>query len=1010
MPGRGLESILNAVGEMAAREGFPTYGQLQAQLVEASAKGDAQTEASVGYRIGTWLFAIGSVANTRRELPVDPLDVMELAADHLARSMEAARRSGDRDQQRLSGYQRGRTLYELNRYDEAEETLKNARDIQVDERNPTVEYMIARDLGDCALVRGEVTDAFDRYTLALQLSKEVGDPYEEASQYGKVASALERMSRFDEAIASYEEAVELYRRIASDSSLRDRISVQKNLVGAATVEPSIAYAERRIEGARTTRATQQSLAQWPLRHAAGYRHAEHYLATLAGLGERFRERTTSTAAAHDFDQESGQIQRGQGWSATNAVALPLSARLCIDYALTAVTLRDARTSADDRERWVEPALMASHALSDTDTEATLLVNSSWDLADLGRTEEAQDRITRALELSTASGDRRTRGQALISLSHLHNLRGRYQEALEALTEGQSLVADDGVPNDSRYLGNLVVIYQNTGDLSKALEYSNRDVEIARERGDRHHESRALGNLGLTYHAFGKYQDALKCQQQALDISRAIGDKRSEAAALGNAGIAWLELHRFSEAEDSFQKALALTRELDDRSGEEGALGNLGHVFQLTGRHQEALENLKSALTIAQSRGHRSGEASAYQALSKTHLDLGDYARAAEYAEQARKIATEIGQPVAEAGALMTLGSIAIMQQNYGDALSPLQRALEIARASRQTASEAGILQHLTFVFEGLGRREEALSSGGEARRLFMELGLDAAAQATDLLLRRIRPNGDSPAASESPNVYSLLFEWMRIPVVDVNDSEDFLRLHEQILLTEETENILRYMAGRQPDNGDLSRHHKLLQKARASGIEATYRDYGRHVLAHIVSAFDEWRQSPESGPAIEAIVEWVALPDKEASRRYLEENRDRLLTLNVGMALGLLAQKSPQPERFKQFRELFDACRKRGIDKAYETFDSVYWHLDRLTIVMNWFTSPTEEYLQLHQATLLTDETELVLQLMMKSSPNWAYTVFLDLVRNARAIGIDDAMTTFYEAVQALAAAQEPSP
>jgi tetratricopeptide (TPR) repeat protein len=1002
MPGRGLESILNAVGELAQQEGVPTYAQLQAQLAEASAKGDAQTEASVGHQIGTWLYAIGSVANMRREFPLDPVDVLERAADHFTRAIDAARRFGDRTQQRLSGYQRGRTLYELQRYDEAEETLKKAIDIQVDERSPAVEYMIARDLGDCALVKGEVTEALDRYRRALQLSGELGDPYEEATQLGKVAAALEKMNRFEEAIATYEKAVELYRKISSDSSLQDRITVQKNLVGAATVEPAIAYAERRIESAGKMWATQQSVAVLPLRQAAGYRHADHYLRELASLGDRFRERTTSAAAAHDFDQELGQIQRGQAWSASNAAALPLSATLCIDYAVTGGTLRDARMSADDREGWFVPALTSARALNESAMEATLLLNSSWNCADLGRTEEAQTRIMKALELSTAAGDRRKMGLALISLSHLHNLRGRYQEALEALTEGQSLVADsDGVPDDGQYLANLVVIYQSTGDYSKALEYSTRDVEIARERGDRHRESRALGNLGLTYHNLGRYQDALKYHQQALDISRAIGDKRSEAAAFGNAGIAWMELHRFGEAEDSFQRALVLARELDDRSGEEGALGNLGHVFQLTGRHHEAIESLSSALKIAQSRGHRTGETSAYQALSKTYLDLKDYVGAVECAEKSRTIAREIGQPFSEAGALMTLGRVAMMQQHYGDALSPLQEALEIARATHQTANEAGILQHLALVFEGLGRREEALLSGGEALRLLMELGLDSDAQATDLLLQRIHPDGDAAGATARPNVYSLLFEWMNIPVVDVKDSEDFLRKHEQILLKEETENILRYMLGREPDNGDLYRHHKLLQKSRADGIEATYRDYGLHVLARAVDAFDEWRQSPEGEQGIDAIVEWVTLPDREASRKYVEENRDRFLTLNIGMALNLLVDKVPDAERFKQFRELFNACRKVGIDKAYDTFDTVYWHLDCLALVINWFGSPTEEYLKLHEAKLLTDETEQVLQLMMKSSPNRVYTLFLDVVRQARAVGICESMKTFHERLQA---------
>jgi hypothetical protein len=89
-------------------------------------------------------------------------------------------------------------------------------------------------------------------------------------------------------------------------------------------------------------------------------------------------------------------------------------------------------------------------------------------------------------------------------------------------------------------------------------------------------------------------------------------------------------------------------------------------------------------------------------------------------------------------------------------LSPLQEALEIARATRQIAAEARILHHRVLVFEKLGWREEALSSGGKAVRMLMELGLDTKAQATDLLLRSLHLEGDAAVATVRPNVYSLL--------------------------------------------------------------------------------------------------------------------------------------------------------------------------------------------------------------------------------------------------------------
>src|SRR5262249_11809019 len=151
----------------------------------------------------------------------------------------------------------------------------------------------------------------------------------------------------------------------------------------------------------------------------------------------------------------------------------------------------------------------------------------------------------------------------------------------------------------------------------------------------------------------------------------------------------------------------------------------------------------------------------------------------------------------------------------------------------------------------------------------------------------------------------------------------FLREHEQILLTEHAENILVQMSARQPDNKDIRRHHKLLQNSRQQGIDATYADYGRHVLARALMEFEQWRQSPEGAQALNVIVEWMAQADKEDSKQFMQDHGEDLLTFNASLALGLLAEKGPEPERSRDHRELLEACRKRGIDEAYEAFDSI---------------------------------------------------------------------------------------
>lgn len=994
MPGPGFDALLNELSLMAAKDGLPTYAELRQQLADARAAGDAAKEASVGHGIGAWLFAIGKATRVHRDMPIDPIEMLELAADYLQAAADAAGRAGDMAQRRLSMYQLGSAQYELERYDVAERVLRDAFALPVDGQ-VTIEYVIARDLGDTTLARGDLPAALESYNHALPLAQTIGDPYEEATIYGKSAAVLERMNRFEDASAMYERARDRYGDIARDSSLRSAITVAPHVAGASDMSVSIAYVEGRLERVRAKRATEEALAVLPLRLATSYRHAAHYVRQLADTEERFANRLMSAAAGREFDDDFAQIRQGQGWAAAQAGNLSLATKLCVDYALTGVHLRDVRTSSADRERWASAALDAARGLGDTDAEAKLLINSSWDSADRGRTDEARERVDRALALAHAAGNSRLRGQALLSLSHLHNLTGHYAEAAAASTEARALLGEKDAEEDDRYLSNLVVIYQNTGEHEKALQFAQRDVDAARERGDRPRESRALGNLGLAYHVLGRYEEAMTYQQRSLELARANGNKRAEAAALCNSGVSAMELRRFAEAEASFQQAVALARELGDLGGEEGGLGNLGHVFQLTGRHQQALDSIDAAMRIARTRGHRVGEANAFQALAKVHLDLRDYAQAAACAEQSLTIASEIGQRSIEAGSLVTLGRIALFSGERKKAVSLLTQSLQLARLGRERATEAIIHLNMALALDGLGRREEALSHAEEALGYFREVGSELDIQATAGLIARMSPGAPSNA---DPNLFDLLFEWMRIPVTDVGPSQEFLRAHQDQLLTATAETALQTLAARVPDNSNYLRHHKLVQRARQNGIEATYQDYSRHVMARVIADFQEWIGSAEGAQVMEMLDGWVRQPDKSTSQRYLEEHSGQLLTINASMALGLLAKKAEDGARYREFSDLLQACRTSAVDTAYAPFDTVYWHLPLAQVLLSWFAAPTEEYLRLHAEELLTNEAEYVLELLLARESNWGVALFLDLIRNARGIGIDAAMRLFRDA------------
>ena len=73
------------------------------------------------------------------------------------------------------------------------------------------------------------------------------------------------------------------------------------------------------------------------------------------------------------------------------------------------------------------------------------------------------------------------------------------------------------------MGNLGVAYADLGEVRRAIEYYEQQLEITREIGDRRGEGNALANMGNAYAQLGDPDHARDLWQQALAIYEAIED-------------------------------------------------------------------------------------------------------------------------------------------------------------------------------------------------------------------------------------------------------------------------------------------------------------------------------------------------------------------------------------------------------------------------------------------------------------------------------------------------------
>jgi tetratricopeptide (TPR) repeat protein len=84
---------------------------------------------------------------------------------------------------------------------------------------------------------------------------------------------------------------------------------------------------------------------------------------------------------------------------------------------------------------------------------------------------------------------------------------------------------------------LALDYFVMGDLSKAIEYQEESLTIARLVSNRKGESITLCNLGNISITQGRFRNGVDFLEQSLAIARETGDHETQATVLGNLGMA-----------------------------------------------------------------------------------------------------------------------------------------------------------------------------------------------------------------------------------------------------------------------------------------------------------------------------------------------------------------------------------------------------------------------------------------------------------------------------------------
>jgi tetratricopeptide (TPR) repeat protein len=168
-------------------------------------------------------------------------------------------------------------------------------------------------------------------------------------------------------------------------------------------------------------------------------------------------------------------------------------------------------------------------------------------------------FSRSLSLAKDLGNTAMQAKLLNNIAAIYDNKGELNKALSYYEESLSLKTNekDKAPTYS----NIALIYGKKGDYQKAVKYLQKAIEMAEKYGDYHYASIYKLNLGETYRKIEDYKNAIKYLFEGLEGIKEVGDKYWEAIGYEYLGQLYRDLEDKKIAREYYTRAYNLFKSI-----------------------------------------------------------------------------------------------------------------------------------------------------------------------------------------------------------------------------------------------------------------------------------------------------------------------------------------------------------------------------------------------------------------------------------------------------------------
>ncbi|MDP2385600.1 MAG: tetratricopeptide repeat protein [Bacteroidota bacterium] len=235
--------------------------------------------------------------------------------------------------------------------------------------------------------------------------------------------------------------------------------------------------------------------------------------------------------------------------------------------------------------------------------------------------------------------------------------------------------------------NIGFAFQTEGEITSAINYYKKSLEVRKEIGDNYGIGESLNNIGYLLEQKGNIPDALENYHESLKHYELAKNKRGMAYALNNIGFIYQKQGDHSKALEYYLKSKKLREEANDKHGISQSLTNIAAIYKLQKNYKEALKTHLQSLEIQKEINDKSGISNSYNNIGFLYENDNDLTNALLYYQKSLEIREELGEKKGTANSLNNIGRLYLLKND-------MKKALDCASRSHALSTSLGFPENI----------------------------------------------------------------------------------------------------------------------------------------------------------------------------------------------------------------------------------------------------------------------------------------------------------------------------